>query len=131
MDENRDLLSNELRITMEDGNPDAGISVAEDGIQVFSGKAFSDYDLYRKSAETDIELVTIAGPSGSGKMTLGLMMYYFFAEGHNENIQFVSSDTLMGYRERSKPLLYNSGKQEPRVDRTLAAEGRRFYHLKV
>lgn len=132
MNGNNNILGNELQVastSAEESFRDTRKEIR--GIEVFSGEALTDFELYRKSAQTDVEMIVIAGPSGCGKTTMGLMMYYFFAEGLNRRIQFASSDTIIGYRKRSKPLLYNSGNDSPSVDRTLHAENRKYFHMKL
>lgn len=135
MDEKSNILSDEIQTENEEQQekiqqPQEEQDLPED-IRLYEGKALTDYELYRLSARVPVETVLIAGAVGSGKTSLGLMMYFLFAEGRNQTIQFAGSRTIMGFRERAEKVYRRFGEDQPKTDRTSQQEERRYFHLNL
>lgn len=133
-----DLLSNEAQTNSVNVKFDEAIDGGEkEQLQlnychtVFSGKAFTERELMHMSSRYEVKLILVAGPHESGKTTLLTMFYQMFLIGVNKNINFAGSNTMLGFWERRKDLLLNSGRTTPKVARTFLEANDNFLHLNI
>ena len=107
------------------------VTVSDDTVDVFDGKALSVTDVDRITNNAITRFVILAGMPAAGKTTLLLSLMHIFSTNPGfGNYLFAGSETLLDFEEKSHKSKIDSGNAEEDTGRTPIGLIK-FLHLKV
>lgn len=105
--------------------------VPDDAIDLPLGDDYDSASAGEITRSSVARVIVLAAPVKSGKTTLVTSIYEAFLRGPLDRFLFAGSHTLLGFERRCHEAMEDSGREEEDTERTSAATGLRYLHLRV